>query len=297
VTTSAIEAINLSKSFGSLTAVDGLNLEVDAGEVVGFLGPNGAGKSTTLRLLLGLLRPTSGEARLLGHPAGSEFARRHVAYVPGDVALWPQLTGREAIALLAQLHGSSDDAYRDELIRRFELDPEKRIRAYSKGNRQKVAIVAAFATRAEVLLLDEPTSGLDPLMERAFRDCIVEAADRGQAVLLSSHMLSEVEHLCARVAMIRAGRLVTVADIADLRSHVGLEFDIVGDVGDLRGVDGVESVTPMSDGVRVRVQGPPGPLLAALATRPVLSLRSREASLEEIFLSYYDGDPAPAPSL
>src|SRR5579872_6282913 len=292
MTVAAIEAINLSKSFRSLVAVDGLNLEVNAGEVVGFLGPNGAGKSTTLRLLLGLLRPTSGEARLLGHRAGSDYARRHVAYVPGDVALWPQLTGREAIFLFARLHGSADDAYRDELFARFELDPEKRIRAYSKGNRQKAAIIAAFATRADVLLLDEPTSGLDPLMERAFRECIVEAADRGQAVLLSSHMLSEVEHLCVRVAMIRAGRLVTVADIADLRSHVGLEFEVVGDVGDLTGVPGVVSASPIIDGVRVRVQGPPGPLLAALAARSVVSLRSREASLEEIFLSYYDDTAA-----
>jgi ABC-2 type transport system ATP-binding protein len=288
----AIEARGLSKSFGSVDAVVDLDLRVDAGEVVGFLGPNGAGKSTTLRLLLGLLRPTRGEARILGHPAGSTFARSHAAYVPGDVALWPQLTGREAIALLASLHGSSDDSYRDQLFELFELDPEKRIRAYSKGNRQKVAIIGAFATRAEALLLDEPTSGLDPLMERAFRECIVEAAHRGQAVLLSSHMLSEVEHLCERVAMIRGGRIVTTAGVAELRSRVGLEFDVTGTVSDLSAVPGVTNVMPIADGVRIRVSGAPGPLLAALANEHVTSLRTREASLEEIFLSYYD-EPAP----
>jgi ABC-2 type transport system ATP-binding protein len=214
-----------------------------------------------------------------------------VAYVPGDVALWPPLTGREAIALLASLHGSIDAEYRDQLFEQFELDPEKRIRAYSKGNRQKVAIIAAFATRAEVLLLDEPTLGLDPLMERVFRDCVVQAQQRGQAILLSSHMLSEVEHLCAKVAMIRSGRLVTIADVEELRSHVALEFEIVGTVGDLRAVSGVHDVTPTTDGVRVQVTGPPGPLLAALADQHVTSLRTREASLEEIFLSYYDDAP------
>ena len=284
----AVEAKELSKSFGQVRAVDGLNLTVDAGEVVGFLGSNGAGKSTTLRLLLGLLRPTSGEAAILGHPAGSPQARQHVAYVPGDVALWPQLTGREAISLLGALHGALDSEYRDHLFEQFELDPDKRIRAYSKGNRQKVAIIAAFATRADVLLLDEPTSGLDPLMERVFRDCVLEAQARGQAILLSSHMLSEVEHLCARVAMIRQGQLVTIAEVEDLRSHVGLEFDIVGDIGDLSGVAGVSDVTKTSDGVHLQLTGPPGPLLAVLAKEKVTSLRTREASLEEIFLSYYD---------
>jgi ABC-2 type transport system ATP-binding protein len=285
----AIEAKDLSKSFGDVRAVDSLSFTVDAGEVVGFLGSNGAGKSTTLRLLLGLLRPSAGHAAILGHRAGSAYARAHVAYVPGDVALWPQLSGREAIALLGALHGELDASYLDQLFEQFELDPEKRIRAYSKGNRQKVAIIAAFATRADVLLLDEPTSGLDPLMERVFRDCVLEAQQRGQAILLSSHMLSEVEHLCARVAMIRGGRLVTIADVEELRSHVGLEFDVVGTLGDLHGIAGVTEVTGTSDGVRVQVTGSPAPLLTALSQMSVTSLRTREASLEEIFLSYYDG--------
>jgi ABC-2 type transport system ATP-binding protein len=293
MTTHAIEAESLTKSFAGAYAVEDLNLTIDAGEVVGFLGPNGAGKSTTLRLMLGLLKPDRGRASILGHAAGSQSAREKVGYVPGDVALWPQLTGREAIALLGSLHGSIDAAYRDQLFEHFELDPDKRVRAYSKGNRQKVAIIGAFATRAEVLLLDEPTSGLDPLMERAFRECVVDARQRGQAVLLSSHMLSEVEHLCVRVAMIRSARLVTVAGVADLRSRVGTEFDVSGVIGDLGHIPGVGSITPTSDGVRIQFTGPPGPLLAALANEGVTALRSREASLEEIFLSYYDDPTTP----
>ena len=288
VSTHAIETRQLSKHFGDVRAVEGLDLSVDAGEVVGFLGPNGAGKSTTLRMLLGLLRPSSGEATILGAPCGSRFAREHVAYVAADVALWPQLTGREAMALLASLHGSCDEAYRDVLIERFEFDADRRIRAMSTGNRQKVALIAAFSTRAEVLLLDEPTAGLDPLMERAFRQCVVESQQRGQATLLSSHMLSEVEHLCVRVAMIRQGVLVTVADVADLRTRAGTEFDVIGTIGDLTSVEGVVSVVALEDGVRVRVSGSPVPLLAALAREEVIGLRTREESLEEVFLSYYD---------
>ncbi len=284
----ALAAVNLTKHFGETRAVEDVNLTVDAGEVVGFLGPNGAGKTTTLRLLLGLLRPTAGSASVLGHRAGSREARRHVAYVPGDVALWPQLTGLEVITLLGSLHGQLDEAYRDLLLDRFDLDPDKRVRAYSKGNRQKVALISAFATRADVLLLDEPTAGLDPLMERVFRACIVEAQGRGQAVLLSSHVLAEVQHLCSRVAMIRQGRLVTVAAISELRRVAGIELDVVGNVGDLGAVAGVSVVSVDGDETRIRVTGPLEPLLGALARGQVTSLRTREASLEEIFLSFYD---------
>ena len=292
MTTPALQAQRLGKSFRGVDAVVSLDLVVDAGEVVGFLGPNGAGKSTTLRMLLGLLRPTTGTASIRGHRAGSPEARADVAYVAGDVALWPQLTGAETIELLTSLHGSCDARYRDELVERFDLDPSRRVRAYSRGNRQKVALIAALATRAPVLLLDEPTSGLDPLMELVFRECVLEAGARGQAVLLSSHLLAEVEHLCQRVAMIREGHLVRVAHVEELRALVDVQFEITGDVGDLTGVAGVSEVTPLLDGVRVRVHGSPGPLLAALATRPVSALRTREASLEEIFLSFY----APAPT-
>jgi len=288
VTSLALDIQHLVKDYGSSRAVDDVTLGLAPGEVMGFLGPNGAGKSTTLRLALGLLRPTSGSVSVLGHRAGSDEARAKVAYVAGDVALWPQLTGGDTLTLLASLHGSTDAAYTKELVERFELDPRKRLRAYSKGNRQKVALIGAFATRADVLLLDEPTSGLDPVMERVFRECVVEARDRGQAILLSSHMLSEVEHLCSRVAMIRSGKLFTVADVADLQKRVGVEFDVVGDVRDLATVDGVTLVDTLPDGVRVRVAGAPSAFFAALATRDVTSVHGREASLEEIFLSFYD---------
>ncbi len=291
MTPHALDITDLVKDYGETRAVDHVTLTLEAGEVLGFLGPNGAGKSTTLRLALGLLRPTAGSVRVLGHLAGSDEARAKVAYVPGDVALWPQLTGAETLTLLASLHGSTDASYATELVERFELDTHKRLRAYSKGNRQKVALIGAFAARADVLLLDEPTSGLDPLMERVFRECILEARDRGQAVVLSSHMLSEVEHLCSRVAMIRAGRLVTVADVADLQSRVGVEFDVVGDAGDLHAVSGVTHVEPLPDGVRVRVVGSPAAFFGALSRAEVTAVRSREASLEEIFLSYYDESP------
>ncbi len=284
----ALEAVRLTKHFGPTKAVDALTLAVEAGEVVGFLGPNGAGKTTTLRLLLGLLRPTSGSASILGHRAGSAEARRAVAYVPGEVALWPQLTGLEAISLLGSLHGEVDTVYRDDLVASFALDPAKRIRAYSKGNRQKVALISAFSTRAPVLLLDEPTAGLDPLMERVFRECVLEAQRRGQAILLSSHILAEVQHLCERVAMIREGRLVTVSAIDELRDVVGVEIDVAGDFDDLGSIPGVSVVSSDGDEVRIRVVGPLEPVLAVLARGRVTSLRTHESSLEEIFLSYYD---------
>jgi ABC-2 type transport system ATP-binding protein len=283
---------DLVKDYGGTRAVDHVTLHLEPGEVLGFLGPNGAGKSTTLRLALGLLRPTSGTVAVRGHPAGSDEARASVAYVAGDVALWPQLTGADTLTLLASLRGGTDAAYASQLVERFELDTRKRMRAYSKGNRQKVALIGAFATRAAVLLLDEPTSGLDPLMDRVFRECVVEARERGQAILLSSHMLSEVEHLCSRVAMIRAGKLFNVADVAELQRRVGVEFDVIGDVGDLGVIEGVTHVEALPDGVRVRVAGPPGAFFAALATRQVTAVHGRESSLEEIFLSFYDESSA-----
>ena len=217
----AVEIIGLSKSFGSTKALDGVDLTVTRGDVAGFLGPNGAGKSTTLRVLLGLLRADRGTVRLLGGDPWRDAVELHrrVSYVPGDVTLWPNLTGMQAIDFLAALRGEGavDERRRDQLIERFELDPSKKARTYSKGNRQKVAIVAAFSTRSELFILDEPTAGLDPLMERVFQQCVREVADQGAAVLLSSHILAEVEKLCRTVTIVRSGRTVRSATLEQMR--------------------------------------------------------------------------------
>ncbi|MUL84959.1 MULTISPECIES: ABC transporter ATP-binding protein [unclassified Mycolicibacterium] len=216
----SVEIRGLSKSFGHTKALDGLNLTVSPGDVTGFLGPNGAGKSTTIRVLLGLLRADGGTVRLLGGDPWRDAVALHrrIAYVPGDVTLWPNLTGIQAIDFLCRLRGNGvDTRRRDELIERFELDPHKKARTYSKGNRQKVAIVAAFSCHSELYILDEPTSGLDPLMERAFQQCVAEVAGSGAAVLLSSHILAEVEKLCDSVTIIRSGRTVRSGTLAELR--------------------------------------------------------------------------------
>ncbi len=290
----ALRVENLSKRFSATLALDDLSLTVPPGEVFGFLGPNGAGKSTTIRLLLGLLRPTDGAAWVFGDRAGDvERAHRHLAYVPADVALWPAMTGQECLDLLAGVGPGTDLGYRAELIARFQLDPGKKARAYSSGNRQKVALVAAFATRAPLLVLDEPTSGLDPLMEREFRRCITEAAERGQTVFLSSHKLVEVEAVCTRVGILRAGRLVEVAGLEDLRRLRRSEVVVdlarpapelqrlveLPEVADLRWVGDLQ--------LTLSLVGAPGPVLRMLADAEVARLDVREPSLEEIFLDYY----------
>ena len=288
----AIRTERLSKRYGGALALDGLDLAVQPGEVYGYLGPNGAGKTTTIRLLLGLHRPTSGRAELFGIDAWRDpvNAHRRVAYVAGEPTLWPALTGAETLAFLANLHGRIDSAYRDLLIERFELDTSKKVRALSKGNRQKVQLVAALATRADLLILDEPTSGLDPLMEVAFRNSIREAKQRGQTVFLSSHILSEVEALCDRVGILRAGRLVDQGTLAELR-HLGAEtIDITfaGSAPDLRDVPGVLATNAGPNALRCEVNGSVGPLIAAIAGASVISLTTREPSLEEVFLHHYE---------
>ena len=295
----ALRADCLSKRFGTTDAVVDLSLDVLPGEVFGFLGPNGAGKSTTIRLLLGLLRPTAGTADVFGVPAGAvERAHRLLAYVPADVALWPALTGRECLDLLAAIGPGTDLGYRDELVERFALDPDRRARTYSTGNRQKVALVAAFATRAPLLVLDEPTSGLDPLMEREFRACIAEAGARGQTVFLSSHLLAEVDAVCSRVGILRGGRLVEVAGLAELRRLRRME--VIADLAtgapglqalaDLPEVTGLRWPTPLR--LELSLTGPPGAVLRTLAGADVTRLEVREPSLEEIFLDYYGEVPA-----
>jgi ABC-2 type transport system ATP-binding protein len=295
----ALRAEHLTKHFGATHAVEDLTLEVPAGEVFGFLGPNGAGKSTTIRMLLGLLRPTAGEAWIFDAPAADvERAHASLAYVPADVALWPSFTGQESLDLLAGVGPGTDLGYRSELVERFELDPGKRARAYSTGNRQKIALVAAFATRAPLLVLDEPTSGLDPLMEREFRRCIHEASERGQTVFLSSHQLAEVEAVCTRVGILRTGRLVEVAGLEDLRRLRRSEVivDLAGpapgldQLASLPGVTDVRWTSPLQ--VTLALTGPPGPVLRALGEADVVRLDVREPSLEEIFLDYYGQDAA-----
>ncbi|MCQ0010281.1 ABC transporter ATP-binding protein [Actinomadura madurae] len=293
VVTWAIRTEGLTKRFGQVVALDGLDLKVGRGEIFGFLGPNGAGKSTTIRLLLALIRPTAGRAWIMDVPVGDvERAHHHVGYVAGDVALWPQLTGLETLTYLGNLSGHVDVPFRDELIERFRFDPGKRARSYSKGNRQKLALIAALMTRPDVLLLDEPTSGLDPLMEAEFQALAREAAGRGQTVFLSSHILDEVQDVCHRVAILREGRLVEVAALEELRGLAGtvLEAIIDGPVPDLAGVPGVTGVEPVEGGVRVSVTGSPSPVLSRLSDCPLVRLRSHEPTLEEIFLSYYEAE-------
>ncbi len=291
-TTPVVRFTETTKRFGDVTALDRLTLDVGEGEIVGLLGPNGAGKTTTLRTLLGLMQPTSGSAQIMGIDAWSDpvAAHRHLAYIPGDVAVWPELTGGQILDLLGATSGGYDEAYRDELIERFNFDPRKKGRSYSKGNRQKVAIIAALMTRAPFLAMDEPTSGLDPLMEATFQDCLREAKSRGQTILLSSHILSEVEAVCDRVAVLRQGVLVEHGTLADLRHlhATTVEATYVGAPPALADVPGVEDVVIANGTIRLQVHGSTDPLLKALAAAEVHTLAMREPTLEELFHAYYD---------
>lgn len=295
----AIYAEGLTKRYGDAAALDSLELAVEPGEVYGYLGPNGAGKTTTIRLLLGLHRPTSGRAALFGVDAWADpvNAHRRVGYVPGEPFLWPSLTGGETLEFLARLHGSTDLNYRDALIERFELDTHKKVRALSKGNRQKVQLIAALSTRADLLIFDEPTSGLDPLMEMVFRDCALEAKGRGQTIFLSSHILSEVEALCDRVGILREGRLVDQGTLAQLRHLQAqtVEVTFTDRVPKLPPLPGVHMQVVGTTALRFEVVGSVGPVIDALAGHPVATLTSREPSLEEIFLHHYrDADSTPS---
>jgi ABC-2 type transport system ATP-binding protein len=292
MTATPIRSEGLSKRYDETLALDGLDLEVQPGEVYGYLGPNGAGKTTTIRLLLGLLRPTAGQAELFGVDAWRDpvAAHRRMAYVAAEPSLWPGLTAEETLEFLARVRGGVDTGYRDVLVQRFQLETSKKVRALSHGNRQKVQLVAAFASRADLLILDEPTGGLDPLMEMAFRETVREAKERGQTVFLSSHILSEVEAVCDRVGILRQGRLVDQGKLADLRhlSAQTVEVTFDGHVPDLPKLPGVEVAEAGANALRFQVTGSIRPLLAALADKPVVTLTSREPSLEEIFLHHYE---------
>jgi ABC-2 type transport system ATP-binding protein len=293
----AVSTVNLVKRFGRTLALDGLDLEVDEGEVHGFLGPNGAGKTTTIRILLGLLRADSGEARLLGGDPWDDAVALHrrLAFVPGDVELWPNLTGGEAIDLFARLRGGLDRNRRDELCERFDLDPSKKGRTYSKGNRQKVALISALASDVEVLILDEPTAGLDPLMEAVFQEYIREARAAGRTVLLSSHILAQVEVLADRISIIRRGRIVETGTLRDLRhlQRTTITAEVGADPRGLAELPGVHDLEVSDGQVRFEVDGDQVeaivPRLAGLGVR---SLVAHPPTLEQLLLRHYGDEIA-----
>lgn len=290
--TAAIDVRDLHKHFGHVRALDGLDLQVAEGDIHGFLGPNGAGKSTTIRVLLGVLRATSGKAAVFSRDPWNDAVALHreIAYVPGDVTLWPTLSGGEVIDLLGRMRGGIDGQRRDELIQRFDLDPKKKARTYSKGNRQKVFLISAFSSRARLLLLDEPSSGLDPLMEHVFRECALEARDRGTTVFLSSHILSEMEALCQSVTIIRAGKTVESGSLESMRhlSRTSIKAELLGDPGDLSRIKGVEDVSIEGHTLHAQVDNDSlGEVIRVLAEVGVRSLVSQPPTLEELFLRHY----------
>jgi ABC-2 type transport system ATP-binding protein len=295
---STIATSGLTKSFGTVRALDGVDLDVQPGEVYGFIGPNGAGKSTTIRVLLGLLKADSGAATLFGRDVWTDAVAIHhqISYVPGDVNLWPNLTGGEVVDLFVRLKKNGDRAYRDELVERFAFDPSKKCGTYSKGNRQKVALIAAFSTDADLYILDEPTSGLDPLMEAVFRDCVKRVATEGKTVFLSSHILSEVEKLCDRLSIIRDGKIVDTGSLNQMqhltRNHVQVESDTPLDgLADLPGVHNL--TTTGGDGFSTadfHIDNPQTTgVLAYLAQQGVRRVVSTPPTLEELFMSHYQG--------
>ena len=296
----AISTIGLTKSFGSTRALDGLDLSVNAGEVHGFLGPNGSGKTTTIRILLGLLRADSGEVELLGQDPWRDAVELHrrLAYVPGEVSLWPGLTGGEVIDLFGRLRGDLDQRRRDQLLERFLLDPTRKTGSYSKGNRQKVALVAALASKAELLLLDEPTSGLDPLMEAVFQDCIREVKAEGRTVLLSSHILAEVEALCDRLSIIRQGRTVQAGSLDELRhlTRTSITAETMRPAQGLADLEGIHDLE--IDGAHVHLEVDTDHLDATmrrLGEFGIRSLVSHPPTLEELFLRHYGDELAQEP--
>jgi len=299
--TEAISVAGLRKDFGHIRALDGLDLSVAAGEVHGFLGPNGAGKTTTIRVLLGLLRADGGTVSLLGGDPWREATALHrrIAYVPGDVTLWPNLTGGEVIDLLGRLRGGLDPARRTALLTRFDLDPSRKCRSYSKGNRQKIALVAALASGAELLILDEPTAGLDPLMEVAFREEISRERSDGRTVLLSSHILSEVEAVCDRVTIIRAGRAVDSGALSDLRhlTRTALDAELARPPEGLAGLAGVHDLEVTGTRVRCQVDADAlAEVLQRFTAVGVHSLVSQPPTLEQLFLRHYQTGEEPEPA-
>ncbi|RNF38733.1 ABC transporter ATP-binding protein [Planococcus salinus] len=284
----------LVKKFGSFPALNGVDIEVEKGEVYGFIGPNGSGKSTTIRVLLGILKATEGQATIFGMDAWKDAVKIHkrVAYVPGDVNLWPNLTGGEVIDLFVKLRGGTNKSRREELIRRFDLDPGKKCRTYSKGNRQKVALVAAFSSDADLYILDEPTSGLDPLMERVFQECVMEAKAEGKSILLSSHILSEVEKLCDKVAIIRQGKIIEKGTLKELRHLTGtiLLVETKEPMPELATVKGVQGIEEKEGALSFQVdQQELDNVVRYVSQFGIVRMESSPPTLEELFMRHYEG--------
>ncbi|MDN5274871.1 MAG: hypothetical protein JWP06_772 [Candidatus Saccharibacteria bacterium] len=288
-----IETKGLTKRYGKTAALDALDITIKKGEILGYLGPNGAGKTTTIRLLLGLIKPTEGVALIFGQEVDHNAAKLHkrIAYVPGETSFWPNMTGAETLRFLATIHGSVDAKYETELIKKFEFDPNKKVRNYSKGNRQKIALIASLSTRADLLIFDEPTSGLDPVMAKTFRDEVLVAKSNGQTVFLSSHMLEEVEELCDRVAVLRQGKLVELGTLEELRhlSALTIEASFRSIPPDLSHIQSVSNIDIQGNHLRCNVNGSIDELLLTVAKAKPLSFLSRKPSLEELFLALYDG--------
>jgi ABC-2 type transport system ATP-binding protein len=292
----AIKTNNLGKKYGSFAALSSLDLEVKAGEILGYLGPNGAGKTTTIRLLLGLIKPTSGNAEIFGIDSQKHKveAHKHLAYIPGESSFWPNLTGEETLYLLGKIQGTIDLKYQKELIKLFAFDAAKKVRTYSKGNRQKINVIAALQSRADLIIMDEPSSGLDPIMEQAFRECVLEAKNRGQTVFLSSHVLEEVESLCDRVGILRAGRLIELGTLEQMRhlSALTVEATFSDKPPKVDKIAGVSQVKISGHQLTCEVRGPIEPLFKVLVDSHPKTLLSREPSLEELFLSLYGNQDA-----
>lgn len=291
---SVLKTVGLTKKFGDFAALDGVDIEVGKGEVYGFIGPNGAGKSTTIRVLLGILKATEGEVTIFGKDAWKDAVEIHkrVAYVPGDVSLWPNLTGGEVIDLFIKLRGGNKGSRREELIQRFNLDPSKKCRTYSKGNRQKVALIAALSSDADLYILDEPTSGLDPLMERVFQECIKEAKAEGKSILLSSHILSEVEKLCDKVAIIRQGKIIETGTLKELRHLTGtmLLVETKQPIPQLDEVKGVRGIEQKAGALSFQVDQEELDNVVRYVSRfGIIRMESAPPTLEELFMRHYEG--------
>jgi ABC-2 type transport system ATP-binding protein len=289
-----LKTSNLIKRFGRFTALSGVNIAVNKGEVYGFIGPNGAGKSTTIRILLGILKASEGKAMVFGKDAWNDAVdiHKHLAYVPGDVNLWPNLTGGEVIDLFVRLRGSGNRSRREELIRKFDLDPSKKCRTYSKGNRQKVALIAAFSSDAELYVLDEPTSGLDPLMEKVFQQCVIDIKKAGKSVLLSSHILSEVEKLCDRVGIIRQGQIIETGTLSELRhlTRTSLLVETKQPMPAITEVRGVHDIQEKDQALSFHVDAEElGNVIQYVSQFSVTRLESTPPTLEDLFMRHYEG--------